>query len=178
VTLPRSSGKFMSQGWRGFAAARSSRRSRTPGELAPPFAEEMPLPVHSEAPRVRKRARSPSRGSKAAGEGLPPRRWHGPVHTGSVSADESARHPLKAGACPGSPDPGVARSLKSRAVCEQSCAVRSALLGCGGSARGSKGRVEKALEGRNAQESTAAPMRKLVGLSSAGFAGGTRLRSG
>jgi hypothetical protein len=32
--------------------------------------------------------------------------------------------------------------------------------------------VEKALEGRNAQESTAAPMRKLVGLSSASFCRG------
>jgi hypothetical protein len=33
----RSPGETMSQGWRGLAAARSSRRSGTPGELAPPL---------------------------------------------------------------------------------------------------------------------------------------------
>jgi len=53
--------------------------------------------------------------------------------------------------------------LKSRAACEQSRVVSAALLGRGGSARGSKGRVEKALEGRNAQESTAAPAGKPAG---------------
>jgi len=118
----------------------------------------MPLSVHFEAPRARSRARSPSRGTRSREQDC--RREGGTARStlDRCPPTESARHPLKAGACPGSPDPGVARSLKSRAVCEQSCAVRAALLGCGGSARGSKERVEKALEGRNAQESTAAPV--------------------
>ena len=112
-------GEPMSQGRRGLEAARSSRRSRTPGEQAPPLrggdaASRSLRCSEGRGAREVALAWARGRGRRNAAE-----RRRGPVHTGSVSADEPGRlsspavvraHPMR-----GSRGPrGRVRSLRER----------------------------------------------------------------